>query len=318
MILSDERISIILTERRRLSCVRLVLGALLRNSHFKDHEIVFVGDRIWEKCEEGFEVEGYKTVEEYLKNYWIGKMEKAGFRFKLYTGNWSREKIDSLTWNKPVGLTPCYECWSQGIDRAKNEWVMVIGSDDFMSPDWDVNIIKRFPDFDFRSHVFQPVFAFIVRPRDDPTLKGEAPDDHLGRPGWKALYVTYQLQEKKPLMESVVRRHWIENKANSVFLERGGERRMLGYWATVVHMNVVDKIRELNLNHQIYDWRHVEDQYEFNAIENGSLDLDFDTKLHQVGAMKVGCLDSFFYNLKNYRLSPNGPNHNFIFDLGEP
>lgn len=314
----DDRISIILTERRRLSCVRLVLGGLLKNSRYKDHEIVFVGDRIWEPCEGSFEVEGYSTIEEYLNSYWIPKLETAGFRFRLITGNWTREKVDSLTWNKPVGLTPCYECWSHGVDNAKNEWIMILGSDDYMGPDWDVNIIKRFPSYSHLSHVFQPVFAFISRPRGDPTLRGETPDDHYGRPGWKALYVSYEDQEKKPLRESVVHEHWKTSMVNDVFLEQGGERRMLGYWATVVHMDVIDRIRPLNPNHQIYDWRHVQDQYEFNAIENGSLDLDFDTKLHHVGAMKVGCLDSFFYNLKHYRQNPKGPNHNFIFDSGEP
>lgn len=294
----------------------------MKNSRFKDHEIVFVGDRIWEECEGDFEVEGYSTVEQYLNDYWIAKMENAGFRFNLYKGNWSREKIDSLTWNKPVGLTPCYECWSYGVDRAKNDWVMVIGSDDYMSPDWDSNIIKRFPQFDYHSHVFQPVFGFISKPRDDPMLReGEVPDDHPNKPGWKAFYIYYDEQEKKPLSESQVYEHWNTHKTDGVYLERGGERRMLGYWGTVVHMDVVDRIRALNPNKQIYDWRHVQDDYEFNAQgenSHGSQDLDFDAKLHFVGAMKVGCLDSFFYNLKSFRQTLKRGNHCFIFDMGEP
>lgn len=314
----SDRISIILTERRRLSCVRLVLGGLLKNSHFKDHEIVFVGDRIHEECEGDFEVEGYNTVEQYLNDYWIAKMENAGFKFSLYKGNWSREKLDSLTWNKPVGLTPAYECWSYGVDRAKNNSVMCIGSDDYMSCDWDINIIKRFSQYDPRKYAFQPVFAFISRPRDDPTLQGQIPDDHPNKPGWKAFYIRYEDQQKKPLLESVVHDHWQNKKVDGVYLESGGTRNMISYWATVVHMDIIDKIREFNLNKQLYDWRRIRDGWEFNGREGEcALDLDFDNKLNDVGAMKVGCLDSFIYNLKPFRESLKRGHHCFVFDMGE-
>jgi len=215
-------------------------------------------------------------------------------------------------------LTPCYECWSYGVDRAKNDWVMILGSDDFMSPEWDSNIIKRFPQYNHNNYVFQPVFGFISRPRDDPSLPpGEVPDDHPNHPGWKALYIYYKTQEHKPLLESMVYDHYYRNRVDNVFIEQGGHRSDIGYWATVVHMDVVDKIRPLNLNHQLFDWRHVMDEYEFNGKTKGALDIDFDDKLNDVGVLKVGVLDSFFYNLKHYRQNPDGRDHNFIFDRGE-
>ena len=306
----NDKISIILTERRRLSCVRLVLGGLLRNSHFKHHEIVFVGDRIWMPCEGNFEVEDYNTVEQYLNDYWISKMENAGFKFNLITGNWSREELD----DPDRVRTPCYECWSHGAEKAVNNLVLIIGSDDYMSPNWDSNITKRFDEYDPCKHAFQPVFAFICRPPDDPTIpEGDRADDHAGHIGWKALYKYYVDKENVPLKESEVYEHWNTHKKDGVFIEAGGKRQEIGYWATVVHKDVIKRIAELNVNHQIFNWRRLPNEGEFHE----GLDLDFDNKLSKIKVPKVGCLDSFFYNLKNYRESLNRGRKCFLFDMGD-
>lgn len=111
-----DRLSIIITERNRLSTVRICLGSILKNSRFKDHEIVFVGDRIDDPVEPWARVGDYKSLREYCEDYWIDKFTN----FSLYEVDLNRVAIDGPVHPEhapaPQGLCPCYEGWNYGID----------------------------------------------------------------------------------------------------------------------------------------------------------------------------------------------------------
>lgn len=292
----EHRISVVLTDSRCLSRIRISLGSLLKNTHYRGHEIVFVGDRIWQDCIEGYEVEGYSNILEYL-TYWIPKFVDAGFKFSLHVGDWNRDKID--------GLPPVYECYSYGVEESRNDWVLVIGADKYLSPSWDYNIIKRLDQYDRQKFVFQPVVCECY------IMSDEAEEEHsrdqfdyesmLGfRPLWKFEGMKYR--------ESELIQHYEQELKDCVAIEKPSQRRILGFMNQVTHKDVTNKMRQFSLNGEMFNW-----QRKANEEFPKALDLEYDDNLLKIGVQKVGCLDTFIFHLNWSQMS-----NQFDFDLGEP
>lgn len=313
------KISVIFTSRIRLSACRYSLYAIWKNSYFKDHEIVFVGDRITDPPEDRYKVGDYANLEQYLNEFWIPKFEDSGFTFSLFKGDWNRDDLDDVDHKR----IPCYECWSYGVDKAKNNFILVVGDDDFMGPNWDYHILKRVPHFDPSKHIFQPVFCNPHIPRNQPSPGmsiqewGDVhgfDDDRPWAPGWKAFYRDRGKWYAEPMKESELLAHYNHHARNGVFVEQTARRFKLGYWCSVVHKEVIDKVRPLTHNHQMYNWQRIPNYGDFNE----ALDCKFEEHCSKVQVQKVGCLDSFFYNLTQWRFAPGSEvNHWVTLDVGK-
>lgn len=336
----DERISIVVAERNRLSTVRIILGSIYKNSRFKDHEIVFVGDRIDDPVVDWARVGDYKTLREYIP-YW----QKRFQNFTLVEGDWNREDIDNPKWIR----TPVYESLNAGIDHASNDWIMVVGSDEFYCCNWDVNMIRHFGEYNAYEHVFIPVWGVLCCPHGDGPDGYDPdyhPDDHLGSAGHVACYIPRKVWRKHPLMESQLNEIYEKNKKDEVLVEPCGHRWQLFYWNMVVHRSVMEAMKKITIGEGAFGvsrkpgsycdscrflfnkGSHAEQDPEGMNYCNGEkyciremhagLDMEFDDLLwKELGVKKVGCLDSIMFHIKSYRHTVGRPD-SFMFDLGEP
>lgn len=334
----EDRISIVVAERNRLSTTRIILGSIYKNSRFKDHEIVFVGDRIDDPVVDWARVGDYKTLREYLP-YWQKKFPN----FTLVEGDWNREAIDPPSRVR----TPVYESLNAGIDRASNDWIMVVGSDEYYCPDWDYNMIKHFGEYNAHEHVFIPIWGVLCHPWGDgpegydPEYR---PDDHLGTLGHAQMYIPRKIWKKQALRESQLNEiaektiEAREKKGQLLVVEPCGHRWQLFYWNMVVHKTVMEAMKKVTVGAGAFganrqpgpecekcrftqEGGHGECDESLGYCHremHAALDIEFDDLLwKELGVKKVGCLDSIMFHIKSYRHTVGRPD-SFEFDLGEP
>lgn len=329
----NDRLSIIVAEGARLTTTRIILGCLYKNMRYKDNEIVFVGDRIDREVGDWARVGNYRTVREYLE-YWMLKFPN----FTLVDGDWNREECDRERSSGP--RTPVYESLNAGIDAASNDWIMVVGSDEYYCPDFDHNLMKHFHEFDPLKHIFIPVWGVLTHPRGDPSIGPDyVPDDHVGSKGHAAYYIPKAEWETKPLLESGLNAHAKEHARDEVHVEPCAHRWQLFYWNHVIHRELLDVMKRITIGPGAYGVAREpgpqcdECRFKRGNSDHGNcdannlceremgtaLDIEFDDLLwHGAGAYKVGCLDSICYHIKSFRSRVGSREGYFLFDLGEP
>lgn len=272
----SERLSIVLAEHNRASCLKFYFGSMLKHSRYRDHEIVFIGDLIDEPIPEGWlaypDDKGI-TMREYLQRDWIDKFNIQIHEFKRPNVPWGRGSQDYAI------------AYNQGVKHASHDWIVTqLDSDCYFFPDWDINVIKHFSEYDHNKYMFTGVMCgFDLWHREN-----ELGYKHLGKDFFDVRYYT-EGKTKVPLRESTLMRFYEkikrDNEGHEIFIEPPGNRFVLGWLALYVHRDIYEKVGGYR-----------EDMPGFKGA-----DIAFDDALRdKAGVMKVGCLQSFIFHNGQY------------------
>lgn len=270
-----EKLSIILAEHNRASCLKFYFSSMLKHSHYKDHEIVFMGDLMDEKIPDkwlAYSEDKGITMREYLKRDWMDKFDIKIYEFKRPNVPWTRGPED-------FGIA-----YNQGIEYASNDWIVTqLDSDCYFFPDWDINVVKHFNEYDHNKCIFTGVMCGF-------DLWGRK--DQLGFKHMDEKFFDVRENSRKDprssLCESVLMKFYEkikkDNEGHEIYTENPGHRVVLGWLALYAHRELYKRIK------------YREDR---PGLKTG-VDIQFDDALFNEGIKKVGCVQSFIFHNGQY------------------